>query len=64
MVYSPSGEEKAYIPTPVPTNVAFGRGKKSKTLYLTYGLQTPEGDKSVLARIQVKKEGYHLPPVK
>ena len=62
VAYSPSGEEKAYIPTPQqPTNVAFGRGKKSKTLYMTYGMQTPEGDKAVLARIQVKKEGYHLP---
>ena len=64
VAYSPSGEEKAYIPTPVPTNVAFGRGKKSKTLYMTYGMQTPDGGKSVLARIQVKKEGYQLPAAK
>jgi len=26
MAYTPNGEEKAYIPTPIPTNVGFGRG--------------------------------------
>ena len=36
VVYAPSGDELAYIPTPeVPTNVAFGRGEESKTLYVT-----------------------------
>ncbi|NKB66262.1 MAG: SMP-30/gluconolactonase/LRE family protein [Candidatus Latescibacteria bacterium] len=53
-VYAPDGRELARIPTPgVPTNVAFGRGTASKTLYVTYD--------NALARIQVEKEGYHLP---
>lgn len=54
-VYSPEGKELAHIPTPeLPTNVAFGRGKQSKTLYIT-------AQKS-LYWIKVKKDGYHLPP--
>ncbi len=54
-VYSPSGEELARIPTgALPTNVAFGRGDASKTLYVTAG--------TALYRIQVMKDGYHLPP--
>ncbi len=62
IVYSPKGKELAYIPTEwVPTNVAFGRGKHSKTLYVTYGNSAAEGQKSVLARIKVKREGYQLP---
>ena len=53
-VYSPEEEELAHIPTGVlPTNVAFGRGDKSKTLYVTAG--------NALYRIQVMKDGYHLP---
>ncbi|MEC7867046.1 MAG: SMP-30/gluconolactonase/LRE family protein [Candidatus Poribacteria bacterium] len=53
-VYSPEGVERAYIPTPnLPTNVAFGRGEDSKTLYITEGTS--------LHRIKVKKNGYHLP---
>ena len=53
-VYSPAGKELARIPTEVvPTNVAFGRGDASKTLYVTAG--------NTLYRIQVMKEGYHLP---
>ena len=53
-VYSPSGKELAHIPTGVlPTNVAFGRGDKSKTLYVTAG--------NALYRINVMKDGYHLP---
>ncbi len=56
-VYSPTGEELAFIPTPhVPTNVAFGRGKEAKTLYMTYS-----GEKGILGKIQVNKKGYHLP---
>ena len=51
--YAPDGKELAYIPTPVPTNVAFGRGAAAKTLYITYG--------GTLSRIQVEKEGYQLP---
>ena len=58
--YSPKGEELAYIPTPIPTNVAFGRGEKAKTLYMTYGIGMG-GEKSVLARIEVEVEGYQLP---
>ena len=54
-VYSPEGKERAYIPTPgLPTNVAFGWGKDSKTLYVTSGKS--------LYKIQMEKEGYHLPP--
>ena len=62
VVYSPSGEELAYIPTPeVPTNVAFGRGEASKTLYVTYGGGAPPENPGILAKITVGKDGYHLP---
>ena len=61
-VYSPSGDELARIPTPErPTNVAFGRGAESRTLYITYGDASVEGGKGTLARIQMKIEGYQLP---
>ena len=53
-VYSPQGKERAYIPTPVPTNVGFGREDRSKLLYITAGTS--------LYSIWVKKEGYQLPP--
>ena len=53
-VYTPEGEELAYVKTPdKPTNVAFGRGKTSKTLYITA--------ENCLYSIQTMKEGYHLP---
>ena len=53
-VYTPEGEELAYVKTPdKPTNVAFGRGKTSKTLYITA--------ENCLYSIQTLKEGYHLP---
>jgi gluconolactonase len=53
-VYSPSGEELARIPTPVlPTNVGFGQGEESKTLYITAG--------GNLYRIKTNKAGYRLP---
>ena len=62
VVYSPSGEELAYIPTPeVPTNTAFGRGEESKTLYVTYGGGAPPENPGILAKIKVGKDGYHLP---
>ncbi len=62
VVYSPQGEELAYIPTlEVPTNVAFGRGEKSKTLYVTYGGGAPPENPGILAKIKVGKDGYHLP---
>lgn len=53
-VYTPEGEELAYVKTPDrPTNVAFGRDKTSKTLYITA--------ENCLYSIQTMKEGYHLP---
>ncbi len=55
-VYSPEGKELEYIKTEVPTNVGFGRGKESKTLYITAGKS--------LYRIETKKDGYQLPAKK
>ena len=52
-VYSPGGEELAYIKTEIPTNVGFGRGSESKTLYITAGKS--------LYRIRLNKQGYQLP---
>jgi len=52
-VYSPEGKELAYIPTEVPTNVGFGRGKDANLLYITAGAS--------LYRIRVNRSGYHLP---
>ncbi len=52
-VYSPEGKELAYIKTEVPTNVAFGRGKDTKLLYITAGAS--------LYSIRLNREGYHLP---
>jgi gluconolactonase len=52
-VYSPEGKELAYIPTELPTNVGFGRGKEARTLYITAGRS--------LYRIRLNKEGYQLP---
>ena len=53
-VYTSEGEELAYVKTPdKPTNVAFGRGETSKTLYITA--------ENCLYSIQTMKEGYHLP---
>ena len=54
VVYSPKGAELAYIPTELPTNVGFGRGSESKTLYITAGKS--------LYRIRLNKAGYQLPP--
>lgn len=68
LVINPMGKEVAFIPTgspmpegtaePVglPSNVTFGIGAESKTLYITV-------DKS-LYRIQVKSEGFRLPAAK
>ena len=37
-IYSPDGKELARVPTPVlPTNVGWGRGAESKTLFITAG---------------------------
>lgn len=54
-VYSPAGEQLAVIPMPEtwPTNVAFGRGDASKTLYITAS--------NSLYRIDVETDGYQLP---
>jgi gluconolactonase len=52
-VYSPDGRELAYLKTELPTNVGFGRGADSKTLYITAG--------SSLFRVKTNREGYHLP---
>ena len=56
MAYTPEGKEKAYIPTPVPTNVGFGRGDNSNMLYITAA--------NNLYQIKVEKRGYHLPTKK
>ena len=51
-VYSPKGEELAFIPTPEsPTNATFGHGPTKKTLYITAGRS--------LYKIKLNKEGYH-----
>lgn len=52
-VYSPEGEELAYIKTEIPTNVGFGRGKDANLLYITAGAS--------LYRIRLNREGYQLP---
>ena len=51
--YSPDGKELGYIKTEIPTNVGFGRGAESKTLYITAGKS--------LYRIKVNRDGYQLP---
>ncbi|MBI1346888.1 SMP-30/gluconolactonase/LRE family protein [bacterium] len=51
-VYSPQGEEVAFIKTePLPTNCTFGTGKEANVLYITAG----EG----LYRIATTAKGYH-----
>ena len=50
-VYSPQGEELAYIPTELPTNVGFGRGEDANLLYITAGKS--------LYRIRLNQKGYH-----
>ncbi len=52
-VYSPDGKEIGYLPTEVPTNVGFARGKDANLLYITAGKS--------LYRVRVNREGYHLP---
>ncbi|MFP6676939.1 MAG: SMP-30/gluconolactonase/LRE family protein [Pirellulaceae bacterium] len=53
VVYSPKGDELAYIKTEVPTNVGFGWGDDANMLYITAG--------SSLYRIRLNNKGYHLP---
>jgi gluconolactonase len=55
-VYSPEGKELGYIKTEIPTNVCFGRGEESRTLYITAGHS--------LYRIRLNTVGYQLPPRK
>jgi gluconolactonase len=55
-VYSPEGKELQYIKTELPTNVGFGRGADSRTLYITAGHS--------MYRIRLNREGYQLPPRK
>jgi gluconolactonase len=55
-VYSPRGQELAYIKTELPTNVGFGRGAESRTLYITAGHS--------VYRIRLNREGYQLPSKK
>jgi gluconolactonase len=52
-VYSPNGKELAYIKTEIPTNVGFGRGAESRTLYITAGKS--------LYRIRLNTQGFQLP---
>ncbi len=52
VIFTPDGEELAYIETPeLPTNVSFGRGKEIHTLYITAG--------KGFYRILTKATGYH-----
>ena len=63
LVITPAGKEIAFIPTGpsqagakaphgIPSNVCFGRGKESKTLYVTIDTS--------LYRIPLAVEGYHV----
>lgn len=53
-VYNPQGQLLGTIPTPeTPTNMAFGRGAESRTLYITAGTS--------LYRIRTTIPGYQLP---
>ncbi len=63
LVITPKGKEVAFIPTGpsqpgtktphgIPSNVCFGRGKESKTLYVTVDTS--------LYRIPLKIDGYHV----
>lgn len=52
VVFSPSGKELAYIPTPdLPTNCCFGIGEQKNILYVTVG--------TGLYQIELKSIGYH-----
>lgn len=51
-IYSPRGQELAYIPTPdLPTNCTFGIGAHAQTLFITAG--------KGLYSIQVQNAGFH-----
>jgi gluconolactonase len=53
-IYAPDGKQLDFIPTELPTNVGFGRGKDANLLYITAG--------SSLFRIRLTVSGYQLPP--
>lgn len=52
-IYDPEGKQLDFIPTELPTNVGFGRGKDANLLYITGG--------SSLFRIRLTIPGYQLP---
>ncbi|WP_228851779.1 SMP-30/gluconolactonase/LRE family protein [Aegicerativicinus sediminis] len=54
-VYSPKGEKltEIEVPNKSATNLCFGRGKWSRTLFITTGKK--------LYTIETKKEGFHIP---
>jgi gluconolactonase len=52
VVFTPDGEELAFMPTPdLPTNCCFGRGSEATTLYVTAG--------TGFYRIGLNIPGYH-----
>ena len=55
VVYSPKGEqlEEIEVPNRSATNLCFGRGSFSKTLFITTSKK--------LYTLEVKKEGFHIP---
>ena len=55
VVYSPKGKqlEEIEVPNKSATNLCFGRGIFSKTLFIT--------SSKILYTIEVKKEGFHIP---
>ena len=52
-VFSPDGKKISEIKTPHATNLCFGRGQFSKTLFIA-------GGKSIYS-IETKNEGYNIP---
>ena len=57
VVFSPAGQEKAYIETPeLPTNCCFGVGPESRTLYITAG--------KGFYRVKLGIKGHHPVPRK
>ena len=55
VVYSPKGEqiEEIEVPNKSAKNLCFGRGKFSKTLFITTSKK--------LYTLEVNKEGFHIP---
>ena len=52
-IYDPDGKQLGFIPTELPTNVGFARGKDANLLYITAG--------KCLYRIRLNAKGYQLP---